>query len=136
MAALTNARHEKYVQNLIAGMSQRKAYRDAFPQSNKWKDETVDVKASHLFAEDKIRTRYQEILEEQKNDALLSRYEKRKTLADIVKAPESTPAEIIRAIDLDNRMEGEYANNINLNIESSQKFDDIIAQLGGEGLEE
>nr|WP_242480280.1 hypothetical protein [Lactococcus lactis] len=44
MPVLENARHEKFVQCLISGMSQRKAYREAIKQSKNWKDETVDVK--------------------------------------------------------------------------------------------
>ena len=48
MAILKNPRHEKFVQGLIQGMSQRKAYREAFPAASKWKDTTVDVKASKL----------------------------------------------------------------------------------------
>ena len=74
MAALKNARHEKYIQNLIAGMSQRQAYRDAFPGSKKWKDKTVDNKASELFSGE-VLGRYNEIQEEQKKDALLTRWE-------------------------------------------------------------
>ncbi len=80
MPVLENARHEKYVQNLIAGMSQRKAYRDAFPNSARCKDDTIDNKASKLFANNEIRARYEEIQEEQKQKALLTRYEKRKLL--------------------------------------------------------
>ena len=53
MAILKNPRHEKFVQGLIQGMSQRKAYREAFPAASKWKDTTVDVKASKLFSDDK-----------------------------------------------------------------------------------
>ncbi|MFR8874775.1 MAG: hypothetical protein ACLVHV_15880 [Oscillospiraceae bacterium] len=46
MAILKNPRHEKFVQGLIQGMSQRKAYREAASAASKWKDTTVDVKAS------------------------------------------------------------------------------------------
>ena len=74
MGALKNPRHEKYVQNLVSGMSQRLAYRDAFPKSKSWKDTTVDSKASELFG--KVVERYNEILAEQKDDALLTRWEK------------------------------------------------------------
>ena len=64
MAVLENARHEKFVQCLIRGMSQRKAYREAFPASQKWKDTTVDVKASALFSDGKVLVRYSELQEE------------------------------------------------------------------------
>ena len=124
MAALKNARHEKYVQNLIAGMSQRQAYRDAFPGSKKWKDKTVDNKASELFSGE-VLGRYNEIQEEQKKDALLTRWEKRKILADIARDEENAPSDRTRAIDTDNKMENEYINRVEL----SKPVDDTIKEL-------
>ena len=58
--ALTD-KQEKYVQNLIKGMSQRKAYWDAFPHSKNWKDKTVDSKASTLYNSEKAQERYTEL---------------------------------------------------------------------------
>lgn len=107
MGALKNPRHEKYVQNLVSGMSQRLAYRDAFPKSKSWKDTTVDSKASELFG--KVVERYNEILAEQKDDALLTRWEKRKLLADMARDVGNQCSDRIKAIDTDNRMENEYA---------------------------
>lgn len=124
MAALKNARHEKYVQNLIAGMSQRQAYRDSFPGSKKWKDKTVDNKASELFSGE-VLGRYNEIQEEQKKDALLTRWEKRKILADIARDEENAPSDRTRAIDTDNKMENEYINRVEL----SKPVDDTIKEL-------
>ncbi|KIR01692.1 Phage terminase, small subunit [Lachnospiraceae bacterium TWA4] len=109
MAVLKNPRHEKYVQNLIKGMSQRKAYQDAFPSSVKWKDETVDSKASVLM-NGKVLERYNEIQEEQKEKALLTRWEKRKLLAEIARDAEMSANDRIKAIDTDNKMENEYIN--------------------------
>lgn len=124
MAALKNARHEKYIQNLIAGMSQRQAYRDAFPGSKKWKDSVVDSRASDLFS-GKVLVRYNEIQEEQKKDALLTRWEKRKILADIARDNENAPSDRTRAIDTDNKMENEYINRVEL----SKPVDDTIKEL-------
>lgn len=52
---------EKFVHELIKGKSQREAYREAYPKSNKWKDNVVDVKASELFKIGKVLVRYNEI---------------------------------------------------------------------------
>lgn len=54
---------ERFVQGLVSGMSQREAYRAAFPNC-KASDTVVDVKASQLFAVDKVRIRYEELLKE------------------------------------------------------------------------
>lgn len=124
MAPLKNARHEKYVQNLISGMSQRQAYRDAFPASKKWKDNVVDNRASELFS-GKVLVRYQEIQEEQKEKALMTRWEKRKMLADIARDLKVSTADRMRAIDTDNKMENEYVNRV----EVSKPIDDTIKEL-------
>ena len=68
-------KREKFVQNLIAGMSQREAYRGAFPSSVKWKDSTVDSKASELFGNDEILERYRELQQEFADRALYTREE-------------------------------------------------------------
>lgn len=67
-------KQEIFVQRLIEGDSQRHAYRFAYNAEN-MKDETVDNKASLLFAKGEIRKRYQELLDEHKNKALYSREE-------------------------------------------------------------
>ena len=55
---LLTDKREKYVQNLLAGMSQRKAYRAAFG-AEKMSDKTVDVKACRLLADAKVKARYE-----------------------------------------------------------------------------
>ena len=67
MANLTQ-RQEKFVRALIAGKSQRQAYKEAYNAAN-MKDKTIDERASVLFKNDKIKTRYNELLEEHKNKA-------------------------------------------------------------------
>ncbi len=56
-----NQREENYTQYLFEGLSQRKAYRKAFPGSVKWKDGTVDVRASQVASKDKIIIRLTEL---------------------------------------------------------------------------
>jgi phage terminase small subunit len=41
-----------------------------------------------------------------------------------------------KALDLAGRHLGMFQNNLNVNVDTSEKLDDIISQLGGEGLEE
>ena len=72
MSKLTT-KQEKYVQGLIAGLSQRKAYRAAYPNTKEWKNSSVDSQASRLLATNKVLTRYNELLDEHKNKALWTR---------------------------------------------------------------
>ena len=56
---LTN-KQEAFVLALIDGKSQREAYRSAY-KAERMKDKTVDEKASRLFAEGKVRARFDEL---------------------------------------------------------------------------
>lgn len=67
MSKELNKQENDYVSFLVAGQSQRKAYRNAFKQSKRWKDTTVDSKASTLYKKDKVQERYRELLREAKN---------------------------------------------------------------------
>ena len=72
---MLTAKQEKFVQGLVAGLSQRQAYREAFPNSKKWKPETIDSKASALFNSGKVLARYQQLIDEHKQKALWTREE-------------------------------------------------------------
>ena len=72
MSKLTT-KQEIFVQQLIAGQSQRQAYRKAYPSSKKWKDNVVDNKASELLKSGEVSVRYRELLKQFSNMALWSR---------------------------------------------------------------
>lgn len=70
---MLTAKQEKYVQGLVAGLSQREAYKQAYPSSLKWKDSTVDENASRAMKNSKIIARYTELMNEHKEKALWTR---------------------------------------------------------------
>lgn len=51
---------EKYVNARLRGLSQRKAYREAYPRSVGWTDNAVDVSASKLEKVDKVSLRLEQ----------------------------------------------------------------------------
>ena len=55
------SKQEKFCQNIINGMSQVDAYRDAYPSSLKWKDNSVYCKASLLKDNVKVVQRIDEL---------------------------------------------------------------------------
>lgn len=65
-------KQELFVQGIISGLSQRRAYRKAY-KADKMSDETVDVRASKLLKEYKVSIRYRELLKEFSNMSLWSR---------------------------------------------------------------
>ncbi len=72
MSKLTT-KQELFVQNLVAGQSQRQAYRSAYPSAKKWKDNVVDNKASELLKNGEVLVRYRELIKQFSNMALWSR---------------------------------------------------------------
>jgi hypothetical protein len=142
MGVLENARHEKFAQELALGTTQRKAYRVAFPNSLKWKDETVDSKASALAKNDKVLARLKELQEETAKATILTAQERLEFLSGIVtdinkeKIIVETengekifekPANLVekmKAIDLMNKMQGEYVTKVEGSI--GVKLEDLL----------
>lgn len=67
MPAKTNPKEispqeEIFIQEVLKGNPQRKAYVKAYPKRMNWKPSALDSAASRLFNSDKIRTRYDELL--------------------------------------------------------------------------
>lgn len=112
MAELNNVRHEKFAQSLANGMSQRNAYRSAFPNSVKWKDETVDPKASALAKNDKVLARLRELADKASSKAIMSAIERKEWLTGIIKSEAEETKDKLKAVDLLNRMEGEYVDKV------------------------
>ncbi|WP_298648936.1 terminase small subunit [uncultured Granulicatella sp.] len=71
MSKLTT-KQELFVQQIIAGQSQRQAYKQAY-NAEKMTDVAIDVQASKLLKNPKVALRYRELLKQFSNMALWSR---------------------------------------------------------------
>lgn len=141
MAALDNPHWEDYAQARAAGLSQRKAYRKAYPRSEKWKDATVDAKACNLEKEDKILARYQELKEAAAfiaGGAVMTRIEKRELLARMARDERLHVSDRQRAIDLDNKMENEYTSKADVDEQKArtERIRAETARIKGDGNED
>lgn len=140
MPVLKNARHEKFVQCLIAGMSQRKAYREAFKQADKWKDKTVDNRASELMNVREVLGRYQELQEQAQDEAIMTRKERMVKLSELAKDAEKEDTQI-KAIDILNKMDSVYVvkqetqvtGQLNVNNPYDELTADELRALIGDG---
>jgi phage terminase small subunit len=137
-------KQEKYVQNLVNGMSQRQAYKDAFQVD--YDDNAIDVNACKLFNDAKIKLRYKELIEELKEVTIMTAKERMIWLSEVVQGKqmekevvvlkdgdiriEEVEANLntkIKALDTLNKMSGEYitkieadvSNDVTINIELS-----------------
>lgn len=120
---------ERYCRNRIEEMTQRKAYLDAFPQSRKWKPETVDKRASELEQTGEVRGRLAElreqadrIAEQDAEKACLTRAQKRHILMELATNEDASASDRCKAIDLDNKMQGEYVEKVSVSGEINNPF--------------
>lgn len=74
---------EKFAQGIASGKTQANAYREAYPKSLKWKDETVWREASKMAGNPKVSTRVQELREEVSRAAQVETVQVVKELARI-----------------------------------------------------
>lgn len=131
MAAIADSKREKFAQLLSEGLSQRQAYLQAYPSSKKWKPETVDNKACLLAHENEILERCEELKNISASDAILSRQGRMKILTEIATDKSQLPKPRMQAIDILNKMDGEYVKKIEATVSTSlsdvaSKVDDIL----------
>lgn len=110
MAELKNVKQEKFVQGLLSGLSQRKAYRAAYPNSEKWKDATVDARASALFKTDKVYIRYSELQQQATNEAVKSATKRKEWLSQVMDNEREEMQHRLKACDMLNRMDDAYTD--------------------------
>lgn len=115
MGALKNERHEKYCRELMNGASQRKAYRAAFPNSEKWKDSTVDARACELAKDSKILVRLQELQKEATSNAVKTATQRKKWLSEIMDDEYEDMNHRLKACDMLNKMDGSYTDKVQIN---------------------
>ena len=129
MAILKNQKQEKFAQCLANGMSQRKAYRAAYPNSEKWKDATVDSKASVLAKNGKVLERVLELAKESSSKAVMSARERKEWLTSVVMKDDEEMRDRLKAIDILNRMDGEYIEKVEVKNEAEEKKQEAISNI-------
>lgn len=142
---MINAKQERFIQNIVKGMSQRESYKDAY--NAKYKDEAIDNKASALFNKGEVQVRYKELIEQLEDKSIMSAKERMKWLTDVINGdiledvPVMTdikedkvntikcPTKIdtkLKALDTLNKMSGEYKTILDGTVEVKKKLEDLL----------
>ncbi len=142
---MLTAKQEQFVKNIIDGMSQADAYRSAY-DTQRMKDKTVWEKASALMKNDKVTARLQELRDQLAKPTIMSAQERLELLTRIAKGEEpekianivngeviiqEVPASLRTrkdAIDVMNKMTGEYTQKIEANV----SYEDNLRKLIGD----
>ncbi len=119
---MLTGKQEKFVRNLIKGMTQREAYKNSYDAEN-MSDKVIDNEASKLFNSHEITMRYKELLDKVDKAYIMTAQERLEYLTGIVKDTErehnQVPADLntkLRAIDIMNKMQGEYVTKVDANV--------------------
>lgn len=143
---MLTAKQEKFVQNLVKGMSQREAYKNSYDAKN-MKDETIDKEACLLFNAPNITERYKELQNKLAYKAIMSAEERMELLTSIAQGIEKEKDKVVtpsgkivevekesnlttrmKALDLLNKMCGQYVQkveaNVNADVEINIELDD------------
>lgn len=79
---------ETFIQELLKGNTQRQAYLKAYPSKKKWKDNSIDSAASTLLKNEKVKQRYEELLntmrENEQKNTMWTREESIETLRYVI----------------------------------------------------
>ena len=124
---MLTARQEKYVQGLVSGKTQRQAYIAAYPTSSKWKENTIDSRASELLKKSEVLGRYQELRKKAEDEAILTAaqawrlspalailtaVERKRWLTEVIKGEKISTSDKLKALDLLNKMDGQYIDKL------------------------
>ena len=128
-------KQEKFVRNLIKGMSQREAYKNSYDAEN-MTDNSIDEEASRLFNDSKISSRYKELQDRLEDATIMTAKERLEYLTEVIMGlqgeniVEVVDGEVLErtvptsmknklsAIDLMNKMQGEYVTKVEADINS------------------
>lgn len=121
-------KQEKFVQGIIEGKSQADAYRSAYSTKN-MSDNAIYVEASLLMDDPKIAQRLTELRSQVMKSTIMSAQERMEWLTDLIKNTNEGTTDRLRAIDIINKMTGEYVtkidadvkNDITINVELSDE---------------
>lgn len=123
---MLTVKQEKFVQNIIAGMSQADAYRSAGYKTDRMADKTIHEAASRLMADSKVLARVQELREQMEDEAIMTAKERLKWLTEVVKSEKEKTDTKLKAVDIMNKMQGEYVTKVQGDLTVHKKLEDIL----------
>jgi phage terminase small subunit len=139
---MLTAKQEQFVKNIIDGMSQADAYRNAYP-NQRMSDKTIHESASRLMNNSKIIARLKELRENLIKPTIMSAQERLEFLSKVISGEkgeivteivDGEPTEIevpasmknrLSAIDIMNKMQGEYVTKVEGELKMT-KLEDLL----------
>ena len=114
---MLTAKQEKFVNCIIEGMSQADAYRSAY-NTSRMTDKTIHESASRLVNDSKVSARLQELREQLSSKSIMTAQQRMEWLTQLINNPEEGTTDRLRAIDIMNKMQGEYVQKVEANVQN------------------
>ena len=111
---MLTAKQEQFVQNIIQGMSQADAYRSAYSTKN-MSDKTIHEAASRLASDSKVSARLSELRGKLTKATIMTAQKRLEWLTEVIESEEDINAKL-KAIDIMNKMQGEYTQKVEANV--------------------
>lgn len=92
-------------------------------------------RAYEMLENEGVAAYIRQLSEAEQDARILTAKQRQAMLSDIAQEQENAPSDRIRAIDTLNKMTGEYTVRVDTTVRTSEKLADVLAQLGGKGLE-
>ena len=109
-------KQERFAQAVaLEGMTYSDAYRSAY-DTKRMSNKTINEKASVLASEDKITARITELRENLVGKKIMTAQERMEWLTEVVKSKEETTSDKMKAIDIMNKMQGEYVQKVEADV--------------------
>jgi phage terminase small subunit len=116
---------DKFAQAIaLEDMNQSDAYRSAY-NTKGMSDKTINEKASRLASQDKVRARIQELRDTLVSPKIMSAQKRLEWLTQLIENDQEGTNEKLKAIDIMNKMQGEYVTKVEGNL-GVKKLEDLI----------
>lgn len=117
-------KQERFAQCIaLDGMNQSEAYRECYNTEN-MQESTIWEKASIEANKDKVKTRIDELRGEVVSPKIISAKERKEKLTELIMSGD--PGVMMKAIDILNKMDGEYVQKIEATVDQVSINIDLV----------
>ena len=118
-------KQEQFAKNIaLGGMNYSDAYRNAY-NCQRMNDATINNNAWKLMQDNEITTRVKELAAQANTPKIMNAMQRKEKLTDL--ANHEDPNVAMKAIDLLNKMDGEYVQKVQANV----SYEDSLRELVG-----
>ena len=114
---MLTAKQELFVQKIAEGMNQADAYRSAY-DTKRMSDNAIYREASLLLDNPKVTQRLKELRDQLANESIMSAQKRMEWLTSIVNATGESTGDRLKAIDILNKMSGEYVQKVQADVDT------------------